>query len=384
MKANEQFALLKKIIRGVGRMLDEDALGATADHIYEAALVPEHWPTALDRLATIGGAQGTVLFSVTEWQTNWTASTSLLPTMQEFVEQGWAARNTRMSNGLRKGLERYPGFVTEAQYYDEMELTTDPLVQEFFRPRGLGHSAGTLAHLPHADMLCYSLERRWENGPVAEDEIQRPNLLRPHLVRAAVVAARVGYDRERTAVDAMETLGFPAVALGANGTVTLQNALAGRASGWSIGAFDRLVMASSRTRDMLATALGTISSSKGPRSIPVPDRHENVRSVLHLIPIRKSAHDVFTRAVAIAVLTSCDQQGSNPGLLQALFDLTPAEAAVADRIGAGDSVEQIAVSTARSVVTIRNQLASIYQKVGVDRQTELVRLLNRLVLPNSA
>lgn len=365
-------------------MLDEDALGATADHIYEAALVPEHWPTALETLAKVGGAQGTVLFSVTEWQTNWTASTSLLPTMQEFVEQGWAERNTRMSNGIRKNLHRYPGFITEAQYYDEGQIEHDQLNQKFFRKYGLGHSAGTIAHLPHGDMLCYSLERRLEYGPVAEDEIQQLNSLRPHLVRAAVVAARVGYNRERTAVDAMETLGFPAVALGANGIVTLQNALAGHASGWSIGAFDRLVMATSRTRDMLATALGTISSSKGPRSIPVPDRHENVRSVLHLIPVRKSAHDVFTRAVAIAILTSCDQQGSNPGLLQALFDLTPAEAAVADRIGAGDSVEQIAVSTGRSVVTIRNQLASIYQKVGVDRQTELVRLLNRLVLPNSA
>lgn len=364
-------------------MLDEDALEFIVDHVYEAALVPEHWPTALDGLAKVGGAQGTVLFSVTQWHTNWTASDSLYPTMQEFVELGWAERNTRMSNGLRKGLERYPGFVTEAQYYDEVEFTNDQLIHEFFRPRGLGHSAGTLAHLPHGDMLCYSLERRLESGPVTEEEILQLNSLRPHLIRAAVVAARVGYSRERTAVDAMETLGFPAVAISRNGVVTMQNGLAGRASEWSIGAFDRLFMASPRTREMLATALATINSSKGPRSIPVPDTEENVRSVLHLIPVRKSAHDIFTKAVAIAILTSSHQQGSSPGLLQALFDLTPAEAAVANRIGAGDSVEQIAVSAGRSVVTIRNQLASIFQKVGVDRQTELVRLLNRLVLPNS-
>jgi len=282
---------------------------------------------------------------------------------------------------MRKGLQYYPGFTTELDCFDFGEIDDDVFTHEFLIPHGLGRCVGTIARLPHGDMLCYSLERDYYDGVASSSELAQLDSVRPHLVRAAVVAARVGYDRERTAVDAMETLGFPAVAISTNGVVTLHNALAGSVSGWSIGAFDRLVMASPRTRDMLATALATINSSKGPRSIPVPDPEENVRSVLHLIPIRKSAHDIFARAAAIAILTSCDQQASNPGLLQALFDLTPAEAAVANRIGDGESVEQIAASTRRSVVTIRNQLASIFLKVGVDRQNELVRLLNRLVLP---
>jgi len=363
-------------------VLVDDVLGATADHIYEAALVPEHWPAALNHLAQIGGARGTVLFSVTEGSTDWTASAPLLPIMREFVEGGWVRRNSRMANGIRKGLHQYPGFISEAEYYEGDEMERDELFRDFFYPRGLGYSAGTIAHLPHGDMLCYSLERDYDAGPVSGAELSQLDLVRPHLVRAAALAARVGYTRERTAIDTLETLGFPAVALGANGAVTLQNALAEKASAWSIGASNRLVMASARTRDIFAKALAGISASSGPRSIPVPDREANVRSVLHLIPIRKSAHDIFTRSVAIAMLTNCDQQDQgNPGLLQALFDLTPAEAGVAQRIGAGESVEQIALATGRSVTTIRNQLASVYLKVGVDRQAELVRLLNRLVLP---
>jgi DNA-binding CsgD family transcriptional regulator len=62
-------------------------------------------------------------------------------------------------------------------------------------------------------------------------------------------------------------------------------------------------------------------------------------------------------------------------LVRQLFDLTPAEAAVARRLTAGLSLEDAANSLDISRNTARAHLRSIFSKSGITRQTELVRLM---------
>jgi DNA-binding CsgD family transcriptional regulator len=87
------------------------------------------------------------------------------------------------------------------------------------------------------------------------------------------------------------------------------------------------------------------------------------------------------RADAILVMTSSSSRPGSPPLLQALFDLTPAEAAIASKIGAGLTLEQIAIAEGRSMATVRNQLKSVLAKTGCARQAELTRMLALLVPP---
>ena len=103
-----------------------------------------------------------------------------------------------------------------------------------------------------------------------------------------------------------------------------------------------------------------------------------VTAVLQIIPIRRSAHDVFGSSSAIVVLSEPRQEGREATLVQSLFDLTATELAVANDIAAGLTVAQIAHKARRSVHTVRNQLASILQKTGCSRQSELVILMNQL------
>lgn len=62
-------------------------------------------------------------------------------------------------------------------------------------------------------------------------------------------------------------------------------------------------------------------------------------------------------------------------LVRQLFDLTPAEAAVARRLTAGLSLEDVANALDISRNTARAHLRSIFSKSGITRQTELVRLM---------
>ena len=63
-------------------------------------------------------------------------------------------------------------------------------------------------------------------------------------------------------------------------------------------------------------------------------------------------------------------------LLQALFDLTPAESRIAQGIGNGETFEAIAARLGISTATARSQLKGVMAKTGTGRQTELALLLS--------
>jgi DNA-binding CsgD family transcriptional regulator len=60
------------------------------------------------------------------------------------------------------------------------------------------------------------------------------------------------------------------------------------------------------------------------------------------------------------------------------FGLTSAEAAIATAIAQGSTTEQVARERGVSLNTVRAQLRSVFEKVGVSRQTDLVRTVLEL------
>jgi CheY-like chemotaxis protein/DNA-binding CsgD family transcriptional regulator len=68
-------------------------------------------------------------------------------------------------------------------------------------------------------------------------------------------------------------------------------------------------------------------------------------------------------------------QPAMPGILQGLFDLTPAERLLATEIGAGANLADVAKSRGVTLSTVRCQLKSVFGKMGVTRQSDLVRAL---------
>ena len=66
--------------------------------------------------------------------------------------------------------------------------------------------------------------------------------------------------------------------------------------------------------------------------------------------------------------------------LRAVFDLTPAEARLAQGITRGDTLEEVATSLGIKMPTARTQLAAVFAKTGTRRQAKLVAILTRLAL----
>jgi len=65
-------------------------------------------------------------------------------------------------------------------------------------------------------------------------------------------------------------------------------------------------------------------------------------------------------------------------MLRSIFDLTPAEARLAQSLSRGDSLEHVAQSLNIRMTTARSQLAAIFAKTQTCRQAQLVAILSRL------
>jgi DNA-binding CsgD family transcriptional regulator len=366
----------------VAAALTEAEFGALEAEIYEAALVPELWVDVLERLTRIGGGVGAALWSSRDGNAVWTTSPRMAPITQRFVDGGWGVTNPRYEATVARGLNHANRFFTEADLFDSDSFTRDPFFTDFMLPEGLGWSAQTSVNVPNHDLLALSIERAWKDGPIPEDAIATYDRLRPHLARAALIAARLAFERARTAVEALAHLGFAAASISENGRVLLANGeFETKGGGWTLRGGDRIAIEDERTEAMLADSLRRIGTTGGVRSIPLPPRGAKIDAVIHLVPIRGAAHDLFDRARALVVVTRSSGGKGGPELIQTLFDLTPTEAQIARRLSAGETAEEIARATKKSVLTIRTQLKSVLAKTGTRRQSELVQLLTRLVPP---
>jgi DNA-binding CsgD family transcriptional regulator len=82
---------------------------------------------------------------------------------------------------------------------------------------------------------------------------------------------------------------------------------------------------------------------------------------------------------AIVFIRDPNRPISAAGSLQALFQLTPAEARIAQELANGKSLAEIAASHGARLQTVRKQLKSIFAKTGTNRQAQCVAAILRSV-----
>lgn len=343
--------------------------------IYEAALVPELWPTVLDGVAEAGGSSGATIFTMADQIGRWVSNEAVREAMNRFVAEGWMARNER---GRRTLGVAEPRFVADLDIFTPREIDEDPLYRDFLRPAGFGWGAGTIVRSMTDDLIAITVERGHAVGPLTPDDVARLDDLRPHLARATLMASRLKLERARSAVDLLSALRLPAAAVSASGRLVVTNAdfetlmpsvvtdVGGRL-GFAVPQADRMF------RDLLADAGRRVV---GGRSFPLRSADAQSLAIVHAMPLVRDARDIFAAADWIVFLTGTGVgTGDLPGVLEGLFDLTPAEARVARRLLAGGSVDGIARDAGLSPGTVRSQLKVVFRKTGTKGQVDLVRLL---------
>lgn len=118
------------------------------------------------------------------------------------------------------------------------------------------------------------------------------------------------------------------------------------------------------------------SSYKKGRSYPLPSTEKHPPAVLHFIPVNGTARELFLQASYFMIITPSRPTGlASAEILRGLYDLTPAEARVAEKLAEGKVISEIALSEVISTETVRSHVKAILRKSGLSSQREFVAQL---------
>ena len=232
------------------------------------------------------------------------------------------------------------------------------------------------------DVWALTLQRTSAQGPFSPAELIRLAGLSRRLAGAAALARAFGFARLEGALAAFDTSRTPAAAIDRAGEIVRLNPSAERLIGADLQVVrKRLVSFNHDATAALDKALHTLIWTRGEAFHPPVVLPRRFGRPIIAYPSRLAAEAYTGLAACSGFVAFVDLEARLPADGRALaraFGLTPAEARLALRFLAEESLEAAAEGLGISIDTARNQLKGVYQKTGARRQGEIIALLSRL------
>ena len=270
--------------------------------------------------------------------------------------------------------------------YTAEELKTSPTYNEAFLRGKYQNSLNVRLDGPDGSYTLWGLGDPISSESWGSSEITMVTRLLPHIrhfvrVRQALVRARV-HDTTVTAL--LDNFRVAAVHLDRRGRILAANDRARRILQHGDRLSDREGGLRASTPDdqlrlerLVAAALPGSGAVAVSGSIVLRNSSGLPPLVLHVKPVGVPQPDYGARHVAALVLLveSVRQHRVDPGLVATTLGLTPGETQVAVWLAEGKSVHEMARATGHTRDAIYWHLKQIYQKQGISRQADLVRLV---------
>lgn len=371
-------------------MARADAILAAVQRIHEAPLTSDGWTRALGSIArALRSEHGFLLVQNGSRNTEFAVSFEM--TSEQMAGFAAAADADPAFWGAIRGVPIGCVAPTSALIPDH-EYARTSFYNEGVRPVGAFHGLGVSPLRTPQRFVHISTGRRLGREDFDAKDVAAMGMLVPHLVTALNVAHRLATADLRAAgageavdrlqvgvmlVDAAVRIVFANQA--AEAMLTSNDGLRSDREGvctCSHGATRVL-------RRLIASCADITIVNGGPGGSMEILRGEG-RRPLHVVvaPFRAEAAQIDTtwlgaaRPVAILMITDPErQQRVRKEDLRRRFGLTPAEADVAMQILKGDGRDASAARLGIAATTVRAHLSHIFEKTGVGRQAELVRLL---------
>ena len=266
---------------------------------------------------------------------------------------------------------------------------------DFCRPHDLYHVIGTAFSVAPGEVALLGVHRQRAQGPFADSPLVQAPLqaLLPHLQRALRIRARLARSgmQERTTRAALDSLDTAVLLVDGRLDVVYANASAlalfgaglerslhGPAGGsprWC--ALPQLAQA---VRQAIGAGHGKRSAAPVPSALRLP-RPGAPDLCLTVAPFRPPQGQSGQRPCALVLARDPQAPAVAIPALQQLFDLTQAEALVAQALAQGAAIDRIAADTGVSINTVRTHLHHIYDKTGTARQGELIAKIHQGASP---
>jgi DNA-binding CsgD family transcriptional regulator len=346
------------------------------DQIYEAAADANLWPNVMDQLSVAAEAAGGVIVTrrADAW-TGWRYSPAMSFGAEAYLTSS-AAQESQAT--IRLLQSNRAGFVDALEVFTEEEWLADPMMMNWGTPAGLTRAAATAIPTPSGDLIVIQINRRTADPRFKQSELSCLDSFRPHLARAGLLAARWRLERLRAAAEALAMIGLPAIVVDARGKALAANALVeGLRSHLLWLPNDRVALVDPSANALLLSVISEIGSPSASVARSFPARGtDHDPMIVHLIPATGVARELFDGGFALLVFTPLNEPAApDTAILKGLFDLTASEARVAMGVTKGLSPNEIACRDGVSVETVRTQLKSILDKMGLNRQSQLAGML---------
>lgn len=355
-----------------------DKLLSLIEDIYDAGAHPERWQHALGSLADMTGSLDATMGGQTAAQVPLLVTARTDP---HYVRQ--YAEYYHPRNAMQLALHRAPlGVpVVDTSVVDRDSFRASEFYNDWCMPQQYLHGAA----------LNLATSQGWRATLMVSganefdgEHLKVLTLVTPHLIRAFQLNQLLHETQSlgMGAFAALEYLDRGALLVGAGGIVRTANGIAERIVGKGDGLVLRdgqLSCTDPRETSAMERMLGLCMRGMvtDGESMQVSRSAGNSPLWLQCLPFPSTNWwPGFTQQLAMIFVTDPDAKQEQMTLrLRQRYGLTPAEAALAIEIMRGAGRKTAALQRGVSVATARSQLTSIFDKTGVRRQTELVRLL---------
>ncbi len=353
---------------------------AGAEALLEAsAFEPERLPQAMEQAGRLLGFNYFCLVSFDLERPAFIASDEQKAGIAAYFSGGWAEVDYRARTA--------PDHPLGTIYLDHRVVSVEErarsaIYNEFYRPLNMSHHAGIRFDFAGEEWFC-AASRSESKGEIDGLEADAFTQLAGTAIRAASLAARLHETRASGMLEGLATTETAAVILNREGHVSAVTSAAERVFGADFGVRDRLLW-SANAEDATALARLALATRRNEtqlhqKTLLIRGRGRTHPVLLTASPVLGAGLDEMPGARMLLVLSDLGRRDTaRVSELCELFDLTPAEAEVAALIAQGLEVSDIAARRNVAASTIRVQMKTIFRKMGVNRQVDLVQILARL------
>lgn len=362
-----------------------DEYSALVSSIYDAALDFERWPIALERLAdALDGSQA--VLGKANLVNNQVAQITVRvdPVFDQLYYEYFREHKTIWQRAAARPVGTC---LIDREVISKEELSRTEFYNDLLLPQDV-YTALKAYVLATGDWhAVISVGRSSRRGEWEREHVDFLHRVVPHLQHAAQINLRLGAARfnEASSAEVLENLACGVIIVSGDGKALFVNraaeAIVAAADGISfdttgIRAADR--QQSSALRQLIAAAATGGAGPKavgGVLSLARPSGRR--RLALLVAPLHVTAQWFVDRQPrAIVFVVDPERTPIVPEkYLQRVYNLTPAEAAVAVRILRGEGLQAVADGLRIGLATVCTHRQRVFEKTGTKRQAELVRLV---------
>lgn len=357
------------------------------DALYAAALEPERWQEALAALSRSVGAIGATIVPLGPGDTMRSVSSASIDEANAAYQDGWWREDPARAGLVRNGAR--PGTVcSDRSLVGADEMRRHPFYQDFLRSFGISESLAVITAPAPGQRLSVSAQGALRKGFFGQAEMDVMVALAPHIGRAFAITSRLieaRYLRSELA-DALERLAWGVVLLDGAGQVRCANATAEALTGGPLTIRQKHLEAARRQDDArLKAAIRAARPGSGlvpAGGVLIHDADGRAVLQVDVVPMRARLDvlELLTLGQGAVMLLIRRLDSGERSITEHLraAGLSPAEARLAAALGNGEALRAVADQSSISYETARSHLRSIFAKLGLRRQSELVALVTRL------